>query len=271
MGEHLLSGFAKDNPERFAQLLGDANDLKEAINILADIPDGLESDLISRLSPEVARHLLNELPDPIVTGWLSSCSADTARTMLARIGHERSASLVSGITDRSKRIGLQRLMKYPQGTIGELVLLNVMTIRDSIPVSDIAGAIQRQESESGAPIVVIRDDGTVSGVLDLVEFLKNRDMDTCAGDFCIPVKPIYADASQTSLRKRDEWNRLNSLPVVDYEGQLIGYVSRSQSQAILESDSESAQFLQSGIEFSRQFLEVMVYFLMLIFDRRNPR
>lgn len=271
MSKHLLSGFARDDPERFAQLLGGSDDLKEAIDILVDIPDGLEGDLISRLTPEVARRLMNELPDPVVTGWLSSCSADTARTMLARIGHERSASLISGIADRSKRLGLQRLMKYPHGTIGELVLLDVMTIRDSMPVADIAESIQRQESAAGAPIVITRKDSKVSGVLDLVKFLKNSDMDSHAIDFCIPVKPIYADASQSSLRKRVEWNRLSSLPVVDYEGQLIGYVTRSQSEKILESESESDKFFQSGIEVSRQFLDIMVYFLVLIFDRRSPR
>lgn len=271
MSKHLLSGFAREDPERFAQLLGDSNDLKEAIDILVDIPDGLEGDLISRLTPEVARRLMNELPDPVVTGWLSSCSADTARNMLARTGLERSANLVSGITDRSKRIALQRLMKHPQGTIGELVLLDVMTIRDSMHVSDIAESIQRQEGGPEAPIVITRNDGTVSGVFDLVKFLKNRDMDTRASDFCIPVKPVFADASQSSLRNRDEWNRLSSLPVVDYQGQLTGYVSRSQSEKILESESESARFLESAIELSRQFLEVMVYCLMLIFDRRSPR
>lgn len=271
MGKYLLSGFAKDDPERFAQLLGNSGDLKEAIGILADIPDGLEGGLVSRLTPEVARRLLNELPDPIVSEWLGNCSADTARSVLARIGQERSARLISGITDRSRRIGLQRLIKYPQGTIGELVLPNVMTIWDSMPVSDIAGAIQRQESGSGAPVVIIQRNGAVCGVLDLVKFLKNRDMDASAADFCIPVKPIYADASQSSLKGRDEWKRLNSLPVVDYKGQLIGYVTRSQSENIHESVSESTRFLESGVELSRRYLEVMVYLLMLMFDRRSPR
>ena len=270
MGKQLLSGFARDDPERFAKLLGNTSDPKEAIGILADIPDGLEGDLVSRLSPENARRLLSELPDPIVAGWLSSCSADTARYMLTRIGHERAASLISGITDRSTRVGLLRLIKYPQGTVGNLALLNVMTVRDSMPVSDIAESIQEQESGPEAPIVILRDDGKVIGVLDVIRCYKNRDKHACASDFCIKVKPVYADASQTSLRNRDEWNRLGSLPVVDYEGQLIGYVSRSQSEDIQKSVSDNARFFNSIIELSRQFLEVMAYLLTMIFDRRSP-
>lgn len=271
MGKRLLSGFAQDDPERFAQLLGASNDLQETIGILTDIPDGLEADLVSRLSPDVASRLVSELPDTVVMAWLSSCSSDSARSMLARIGHERAVGLIAGINSRSKRLRLQQLMKYPQGTVGELVLLNVLTIRDSMPVPEIATAIQRQHGGTDAPIVILRKDGTVSGVLDLVMFLKNRDLDTRADDFCIPVRPVYAEAALASLKDRDEWSRLTSLPVVDYEGQLIGYVSRSRFESYIKSVTESGIFLQAGVELSRQFLEFMVYLLMLVFDRRSPR
>jgi len=269
MSKQLLSGFARDDPERFAKLLGNSSDPKEAIEILADIPDGLESDLVSRLSPDIARRLLSELPDAIIIGWLSSCSADSARNILTRIDHERSASLVSGITDRLKRVGLQRLIRYPQGTTGNLASINVMTIRDSLPVSEIAESIQRQESGPEAPIVIVRDDGKVCGVLDVIEFLKNRDPHAHAADFCVKVRPVHADASQTSLINREEWKRLGSLPVVNHKGQLIGYISRSQSEEIEESVSADVGFLSSIVEVSRQFFEAMAYLLTMIFTRRS--
>ena len=271
MGRHLLSAFASHDPERFAQLLGASNDPVESIAILADIPDGLEGDVVARLTPEAAGRLLNELPDPVVTGWLSSCSVDTARRMLAHIGRERAAGLISGIEDRSKRRGLRRLVEYPPGTIGELVQFSVIAIRDSAPVASIQSEIQQQAGPPEAPVVLIRGDGTVSGVLDLIMFLQNHDQDSRAGDFRIPVKPVFADASQSSLRNRDEWSRLTSLPVVDYEGQLIGYVSRSGLESSLGAVDESSIFLQSGVELSKQFLEFMAQVLQMIFDRRNPR
>ena len=271
MGKHLLSAFASDDPERFAQLLGASNDPAESIAILADIPDGLEGDVVSRLAPKAAGQLLNGLADPVVTGWLNSCSVDTARRMLFHIGRERSAGLISGIDDRSKRRGLRRLVAYPPGTIGELVQYSVIAIRDSVPAAGIQAEIQRQAGPAEAPVIIIRSDGTVSGVLDLIMFLKNHDQDSRASDFRIPVKPVFADASQSSLRNRDEWNRLTNLPVVDYEGQLIGYVSRSNLENSLGTEGESSIFLQSGLELSKQFLEFMAQVLQMIFDRRNPR
>jgi Mg/Co/Ni transporter MgtE len=271
MSKHLLSAFAKDDPERFAQLLGASSDVEETVSILTDIPDGLEGDVVSRLTAEAADGLLSDLPDPVVVGWLRTCSSDNARRMLARIGLERSASLISGIDDRSKRNELRRLVEYPVGTVGELVQLNVMAIRDSMAVSDIQPEIQRQSGSVDAPVVIIREDGTVSGVLDLVELMKNRDPDARAGNFCIPVKPLFDEASLSSLGNRDEWNRMTSIPVVDYAGRLIGYVSRTRLQDRFAGAGEGSLFFQSANELAKQFLEFMAHVLLLFFTRREPK
>jgi Mg/Co/Ni transporter MgtE len=270
MSNHLLSGFAKDDPERFAQLLGANPDTQETVEILTDIPDGLEADVVGRLTPEAARRLLNDLSDPVVIGWLSSCPADTARGILSHINRERSMSLISSIDDRSKRLGLKRLVEYPAGTIGESMLVNAIAIHESVAASDIQDQIQRQHGRSESPIVIVREDNLVKGVLDMVKLMNNRDPDARASDFRIKVKPVYAEATLSSLRDREEWHRMTSLPVVDYEGRLLGYVTRSQFERSLETANERGVFLQAGMELTRQFFEFMAYMLVLIFERRNP-
>lgn len=270
MSDHLLSAFAKDDPERFARLLGASGNVTETTGILTDIPDGLEGDVVSRLTVATADQLLNQVPDAVVISWLSSCSSSVARSLLGRIGSERSANLISGIEDRSKRRELQHLVKYPTGTIGELLLLDIIAIRDSLPVSDIYAEMQQQSAGPDAPVVLIRNNGTVSGILDLVKLLKNQDRDAIAKDFQIAVKPVFADASRSSLWKHEEWNRLTSFPVVDYEGHLIGYVPRTRIENSLDSDSECDTFVHSIIELSREFFRFMAHMLLLIFDRRNP-
>ena len=271
MSKHLLSAFASDDSARFAQLLGAANDPEEVVGILTDIPDGLEGVVVAKLDTEAADRLLNGLPDAVVIGWLSSCSVDAARHMLARINHERSLRLIASIEDRSKRRGLRRLVEYQPGTIGELVQANAPVILDSTPVAGIFTEIQRQSGGPGAPLVVLRQDGTVSGVLDMVYLLRNRDPDARASDFLIPVKPAFAKASQASLKDREEWAQLTSLPVVDYDRKLVGYVSRSSLESRLGNVDESDLFLQSVIELSKQFFEFMAAMLVLVFDRRSSR
>lgn len=271
MSKHLLSAFAADDPALFAQLLGASDDPAETIAVLSDIPDGLEGEVVARLTPEAADRLLNELPDPVVIEWLGACTASTGRRLLSRISRERATRLIAGISNRSKRRRLRHMVDYPPESIGELVQTGVITIKESAKVGDISDEIPQWKGDPESPVVILRKDGTVAGVLDLMEFLKNRDQSARVSDFLIPIKPVYAEATQTSLHDRREWAQLSSLPVVDHERQLVGYVSRSTFERAHGTVGEGSLLLETGIELSKRFFEFMVYVLVLILDRRVQR
>jgi Mg/Co/Ni transporter MgtE len=215
--------------------------------------------------------LLNELPDPIVIGWLKTCSADSARRMLARIGRERSTLLISGIDDRAKRRELRRLVEYPSGTVGDLMQVNITSVRDSTRAKEIRKELQRWSGDPDAPVAIVRDDGTVCGVLDQAMLLQNSDPDARASKFRIPVKSVFAESALSTLKGREEWVRLTSLPVVDFDGRLVGYVSRTRFESSQAAMSDGVQFFQSTAEFSMLFLEFMVYVLELVFGKRASR
>lgn len=271
MSKHLLRAFAADDPALFAQLLGAADDPAEAIAVLSDIPDGLEGEVVARLTPEAADRLLNELPDPVVIGWLGACTTSTGRRLLSRIDRERATRLIAGISNRSKRRSLRHMVDYPPGSIGELVQTGVITVKESSRVGDIGDEIQQWKGDPESPVVILRDNGTVAGVLDLMGFLKNRDQRAVAADFLIPIKPVYAEAAQASLHDRSEWDRLTILPVVDHDGQSVGYVSRSTFERAHGSIGEGSLLLETGVELSKRFFEFMVYVLVMIFDRKVQR
>jgi Mg/Co/Ni transporter MgtE len=271
MSKHLLSAFAADDPGLFAQLLGASDDVAEAIAVLSDIPDGLEGEVVARLTPEAADRLLNELPDPVVIGWLGTCTASTGRRLLSRINRERADRLVAGISNRSIRRNLRHMADYPPGSIGEHVQTGVIAVKESARVGDIGDAIKQWKGDPESPVVILREDSTVAGVLDLMAFLKNHDQGAVAADFLVPIKPVYAEAAQSSLHDRAEWARLTILPVVDHDGQSVGYISRSTFERAHGTVGEGSLLLETGVELSKQFFEFMVYVLVLLFDRRVQR
>lgn len=271
MGKRLVGAFAAEDPARFAQILGKSTDLAESISILKEVPDGLESDIVARLSPEAADRLLHELPDQVVIEWLGACPMDAGRRMLSRVGRERAARLVAGIGNRARRRELRRLIAYPPGSIGELLEVNVMAVPADAPAADIHAEIRRFDGSSEAPVVIVDDAGTVTGVLDLVRFMQHGDAGGRAADFRIPVKPLFADALLESFREQREWLRLTSLPVADFEGRLIGYVPRSVLEPAIRSTDEGRLFIETGVQVSKRFFEFMAYMLVLILDRRPDR
>ena len=187
MGNHLLVAFASEDPGRLAELLEYPDDAAEALSTLMEIPPGLRSDVVARMSPTAADRILDELPDPVLIEWLGSGPADAGRRILAKVSQERAKRLLSGITDRSKRRALRRLANYPAGSIGQLTQVHMMTAARNEPASETDARIQRLGRPLEGPIPILNQAGRVIGILDLSRFVQNRSTARTAADFCIPV------------------------------------------------------------------------------------
>jgi len=271
MSKHLLRAFATRDPERFAELLGRSDDVGSTLAILTDIPDGMECDVVSRLTPEASTRLLNGLTDTVLTGWLETAPVDAGRRLLARIGGNRSSRLIEAVEDRSKRRELKRLVGYPRGSIGELIQTQMAAVKDNTPSGDIGTEIRNQGGDNAGPVVVERRDGTFRGVLDFAALALNRDPAATAADFCVPVRPVFPDSPLASLESAPEWAGMASLPVVDHEGRALGYVSRSVLDNINIAVRAENSILASVVELSKRFWEVSAALTLFIFERRVER
>jgi Mg/Co/Ni transporter MgtE len=271
MSKHLLRAFATQEPERFAELLGMSQDVSSTLRILTEIPDGMECDVVARLPTEAAGRLLSGLADPVLVSWLEFASLDAGRRMLSRINSDRSARLIRGISNRSKRRALRSLSGYPAGSIGALVQTQMAKIREDTPASAIAENIKRQGASLEGPILVEHHDGTLRGVLDLTRFVQNLDNAATADDFCITPKPVYPDSPSSTLENPDAWTGLTSLPVVDHENRPIGYITRSALEKSAGKAGGDDHPLGSMVELSKRYWEVSAALMALIFGGRAER
>lgn len=274
MGKHLLNSFASEDPGRLAGMLETSGDVKEALAVLDQIETGYECSVVSRLSPDMTNRLSIEVPDTVVTGWLEAAPVDAGRRLLSRIDRERAARLIEAIGDRSKRRALRRLSAYAVGSIGQLTRVRMAVIREQVTAANIRAELQRHPVAAGYPVAIERDDGTVLGVLDFEKFARNSSEKAIATDFCIPVKPLLADAplpSPASLARSAEWSGQTSLPVVDHRKRLVGFVTRDALEKASGSEKEGGLFLESSIELVKHYWEVMVYTLVLVLGRRIRR
>lgn len=269
MGKHLIQAFAVDDPDRFAQLLGSCPDVEAAVELLKQMPDGLEGEVLSHLSPDAAGRLLSGLPDELLAGWLGTCSIDAGRRLLVKLGDERSAKLISMMSDRAKRRGLRRITTYPEDTVGALVQVGVMTVPFSATAVEIKQALHEQGGYPDSPVVIVGEDDTVLGVLDLAAFVRNQQDNALASEFCIAVQAVHADAPVDSVIGKEDWSRLSSLPVVDAGDRLVGYLTRSALDRAAGQSSQGNVLLESGYELSLRLIQFLSYMMELIFSRRK--
>jgi len=267
MGRHLLRAFASEDPRRFAQVIASMQEKTDIQAVLENIPEGLECEVLSHLTPEAASGLLNMVSDKQIAGWLDAASADVGRRMLAHLAPERIERTVAGVGDKSKRRSLLRLTRYPPESIGALVNMQTMVIPETATAAEIATEIQHLENTPDGPVVILTADGNVKGVLDLVAFLRNQDELATAADFCTIVRPLYAEASRASMMDREEWSYMTSLPVVDFEEKLVGFVTRSAMEQASGSHHKRNLFFDSSVELSTRFFQFLVYMMGVILDR----
>ena len=271
MGSQLLNAFALEDPGRLAELLETSDDAAEALSILMEIPPGLRSDVAARLSPVAAERVLGHQPDSALIEWLSSGPADAARRLLAKFSQDRANRLISGIADRSKRRAFRRFLNYPAGSVGQLTQVHMLTAAENEPASEIDTRIQRLGTPLEGPIPILNQAGRVIGILDLTRFVQNRSSAGSAVSFCIPVEPVFADSPATSLKQPAAWGKLGSLPVVDHEQRLIGYVTRHTLDDALGLKKQSNLFLDSAVELANQFWSVLVQLTILLLGRGAER
>lgn len=271
MGKHLHRAFASKDPERFAGLLEKSENTLDALDILRDIPDGLECLVVNRLAPEAALQLLGSVSDSTLTEWLEAAAAEDSSCLLTKVKAERASNLISGVQSRSKRRNIRRLLAYPEDSIGRLLQLDMILVNKSDTVAEIDARIKGHKGPLDGPIVVLRGNGEVTGVLDPVRFLQNRSEAGTASDFCIPVSPVFADSQATSLRLSARWAGQKSLPVVDHRGQAIGYISREVLENSLEPNEEHSPLVYTLVELSRLYWLVLLQAMMLLIDRGRNR
>ncbi len=269
MGKRLLSAFALDEPERFAQLLGNSHDVEEAVEILEGIPDGSEADVLAHLKPEAAERLLNSLPLEMLANWLSTCPSDSGRRLLNRLGTERAHKLIDKIKDPARRRGLRRMATWPAGTIGSQMHDSLLVIPETATAEEVSERYRDLQGERVGLAIILNDKERVVGVLDMSAIVANADPAAHAEEFCLQVRPVYAESPLESLLDPEVWQGRHRLPVVDFQDRLVGYISRSDVAASLGLSSPGSLFVESAVELSSRYMQFLAFVLTMIVSRRK--
>ena len=271
MGKRLVGAFAVDDPERFAQLLGAAQEIEETIDILNRIPDGCEAEVLAHLNPGVADRLLSGFPEGLLAAWLSTCPPEAGRRLLSRMGRTRAMALIEKVEDPGRRRWLRRIASWPPGTIGATMHGNSLAIAESRTAAEVEEIFRERQDHRGGYAFVVNAEERVVGVLDLAAIVANEDKAALAAEFCVPLNAVHAESPLESLLESDAWQRRNTLPVVDFQDRLVGYISQSDVAAVLGMSSPGSLFLESAVELSARYMQFLAYSLTFFISRRSDR
>ncbi len=216
----------------------EAADAMDALapRLLIEAAAHLQPDVLSvameYLSPLKAQALFAGLPRDVQLGILERAVPRLAITLLGELPDEELGALLSALRP-AIRDDLTRLLAFPENTAGRLMERSFVGARAGMTVKEALTRLQESSIRRARTMFVITPDQRLAGRVD-VQDLALAPSEAPLRDYMQPVEGFV-----TALAPREEVvdlldrSRLDSVPVVDTDGKLMGVVRyRSLFRAI---------------------------------------
>jgi magnesium transporter len=249
--------YAREYPGEVAAFLAAQGD--EAIaRVLAGLPQQESAAVVARLPNGHATRILAEQEDANVAGWLDAASENHALALLLHLDDSRRARVLNLLPRPRMRQALERLLNYPQSSVGALVNAVAIKLDADMLLADAVAVLRADAPGPEQPIWLVDGQSRYIGRLDLGRAMVTASDKLRLSELLIAVRPLRAETSLASALDFPEWQSYLELPVVDRHDHLLGTLSRARLAAALGGGDGADQGLAAGVsELTRQYFRVI--------------
>ena len=208
-----------------AELLSEIDGEDQAV-VFRILPRDVASATFEYLPLESQESLLRGLGQDQVAAILNDMSADDRTRLLEELPGEATKKLLELLTPQERTIA-QRLLGYPEGSIGRLMTPDYIAVREEWTASDVLAHVRThgRDSETLNVLCVVDDRGA------LIDDVRMRDvllspLDRRVSDMMDRkfIALRAADPQEDAVKMFADYDR-TALPVTDTSGLLVGIVT----------------------------------------------
>ncbi len=216
----------EEQPDRAARLLETAADAESA-ELLGEHGADLAIGVIRLLTPDRAARVIAALPERVRASVLTGLNPNRAAALLARLDEdEREACLVG--MDPSFADELRELGRYPPDSAGGLMDPRVVTFRPDASVRDVVRRLRRFRNRRINDVFLVDAEGKLVGSVPLQDIVLAGSGDTLGSLASGTPVSVEALASREEVVQTFETHRAASLPVVDFDGRILGVLRQRE-------------------------------------------
>lgn len=201
--------------------------LAEQVSLLSSLPAEEAADALAELEEYARVEILENLDNDKAASILSEMHFDDAADMLEELDEDHSDVLLSklGLKDAEE---IRTLMAFDPDTAGGIMNTEIVILEQDLTADAAISQLRREIQDKEIPYYayIVDKDDILVGVLSL------RDLLVCPPKFTLAEASKEQDLIKITFdREREEVARLiahynlMALPVVDYEGRLLGVIS----------------------------------------------
>lgn len=221
---------------------------KEGAALLESLPAASAVAVLERLSPETAALLLASLSDASAPEILRALDPPSAAALLARLDPDPRERLL-GTLDERAATELRNLSNYPPDSAGSLMDPRVLAVHPEATVTQTLTKLRAFKDKRVRRVFVIDSGRRLLGSVRLQDLAMARPSQRLQE--LLDPRPVAVSDTATREEVLDVLtrSRLASLPVVDFDGHIIGVI---RDDVLLDATKEEASAdIQSMVGASR--------------------
>jgi magnesium transporter len=244
----LVEGFLRVHPEQLAAEV-ESCETPEIVDMFAAMPADLAARLLERLRPDLVADVVDRLDVEHRCRMLEAADPVLLAASLARLDSERLNEILDETTPSISR-RLRELISYPPDTAGSIMDPRVPMLRGDSTAEEALELLRRRTGQRVHNVYVVDGAGVYLGRVLIQDIAIADPASRLHGLITAPAVSIQATASQAEVVSMLEEHRILALPVVDFEGRLLGFI---RNRSLLEAvEQEATADIQSMVGASRE-------------------
>jgi magnesium transporter len=225
-------------------------DPQESKFILDLLEEELAAEVLTELEEEVRERLLRIMSSKEIAEQLEQIDSDDAADILGELSEEIQQQVISQIEDEEIANEVVDLLNYDEDTAGGLMQKEIIRARLNWTVLRCVAELRRQAEnvEKVYTIYVVDDKDRLVGFLSLKKLLFAKPK-ALVEDLFTSKKIISVKASEDKSKVANLMRKYNleSVPVVDLQGKLIGRITIDDIIDVIQEEAEKDYQMASGI------------------------
>jgi magnesium transporter len=183
-----------------------------------------------------------------LTDTLSTVADDVAADMVQALDEDVATQVMESLPE-ARRLELEHLLAYDEETAGGHMTGQVITVPPHLSASDTIVHLRSIETDTSRPfyLYVTDEDRRLLGVLSIRALITSNARTPVGELMDTDIVSIPADMDQEDAARLIQRQNLQSLPVVDAEGRLLGAVTADDLLDVLEEEATEDIYRMAGV------------------------
>lgn len=218
----VCEAFMRKHPAVASRLLEDYSS-RQLSELLEQVSPNTVAPTLEYLSPDHAADCLAQMKPDSAARLLSAIHTDSQVAVLRVAKPKVRDRLLEALDDEISE-PLKLMLRYPEGTVGELMDAFVFTVPDDINVQETLKRARAASLEVPFYVYVVDRKQRLVGVASLKNLIRGKRSETISSLMNRDVVALNPLAPQKEMIKSPFWRNYHTLPVTEEDGLFLGVV-----------------------------------------------